>query len=710
MYKKQYDFQLISFYFYIRCMAFTFGKINVGSKKHVVNLKTVDKIVLDDNSLAYASYEQPVVVLADQYYNEYQVKAIKNFLEANRITRYKIITALNCIISKDQIKDDQKSGIIDFYRNNSSDFWGEIPDNALIITVGASLYALTQSDDVYPDYTHQRIFGVSHFWVSTSIRDLKNINKKNHRGNWVFPIESFVDLFAYGFSSPPVDSFKTKLAQFQFKTILRKKAFLPPRYPKIDKRFIYTREAFLEFYEENKHRENDIMAWDLETSGFNFRTDEIGCISISFDGRVGYYIRWSAVDTELLGKLLEKNIQLGANLKFDVKFLWANGVKAARIDEDVIVIGHILDETRSNSLKTLAYFYSEFGGYDWELDEYKRKTKIDNYLDIPEEILQEYALMDSIVTWRIYARIYKHMQVLDKKYPNEKGYDHNHESYYRNMRIPSANMYADIEYFGTPVNMDKLDFARTKAQGKIEELREKLVTSFGVSPLFDFNSPTKLGRLLQEQGWEDMGRAKAGHYKCGDDQLARWAEHHPEAKLIQEYRTVNVFLKTFIGEKGGGTGWEDAVQYHEEDGSYRLHAQYYPMGTESGRTRCRAPNLMNIPARGELSKDIKASIATPDDDKYYIVSIDYAALQMRLAAADGQDKGLMELFKSKRDADVHTRTSYNVFVRGKKFNIDEIEIEQDGKVYNFLGGQQVMTSNRGRVFARDINEEDTLLI
>ena len=356
----------------------------------------------------------------------------------------------------------------------------------------------------------------------------------------------------------------------------------------------------------------------------------------------------------------------------------------------------------------MAYLYSEFGGYDWALEEYKRKTKIDNYLDIPEEILREYALMDAIVTWRVFHRMLKHMRALDKKYPNEKGYEHNLESYYRNIKIPAANLYAQIEYYGVPISVERLNAAREKVLGLIKDVKEKLSESFGVNQFFDFDSPTKLGKLIEEKGWEELGRTKAGHYQCGDDQLALWSKQHTEAKLIQEMRTLNVFLKTFIGMPGGDTGWASLMKYHPEDGSYRLHGSYNPLGTDSGRTRCKEPNLMNVPTRGKIAKDIKSCIVPPNEDDYYLVTVDFSALQMRLAALDGDDPELTSLFRSKRDADVHTKTAFNVFVKGRLFDIDEVEIEQGGKTYTFLGGQKVTTLNRGEVFARDLTEEDTL--
>jgi DNA polymerase I-like protein with 3'-5' exonuclease and polymerase domains len=680
-------------------MAFTFGNIKTTAKKQVLNLTLVNAL-LKDASTHYASYSFPVVVLTDEAYNPLQVSAISKFLEANRITKYRIVSALNCAISKEQIKDDQKSGLVDFCRNNASNFLDYCTPGTVVITSGAALYAVTQADDIHPDHVTQRVFGVPYFWFS---------REQTTQGNWVFPIESFNDIFALGFSAAPVDAYKTKLAQFQMKAVLAKDSWVAPRYPRLTKHFVSSVEEFTSVvYDRNKHRKNEVLAWDLETSGLDFLHDRIGCITLTFDGLEGYYVPWKFVDKVLLGKLLANNIQLGANLKFDIKFLWQNGVPEARVDEDCNALGHVMDETRANSLKALAYYYSEYGGYDFALDEYKRRTKIDNYLDVPEELLREYAIMDAIVTWRVFARQMRHIKQLDAAYPNEKGTGWTMEDYYRKIRIRAINLYAAYEYRGVYIDVKKLDKVQAMLKEQISQAKLDLAAAFGVPKYFDFGSTTALGRLLEERGWEDLGRSKSGVYSCGDEQLARWKKLHPEASLIQNFRSLNVFLKTFVGDAAENTGWRPYIHFHPEDGTYRIHANYTAMGTESGRTRCSNPNLMNIPTHGDLAKEVKKCFCTKNDDEYYIMTVDYAALQMRLATIDSGDPVLSSIFSSGKKVDIHSKTATNVFVQGRKFDITTVEVEQDGKVYKLLGGQVVKTANRGEVAAIDLTEEDTL--
>jgi DNA polymerase I-like protein with 3'-5' exonuclease and polymerase domains len=677
---------------------FSFGNINVASKKQVLNLRAISDIVQLDAIRPNAPYPFPVVFLADEVYNKSQLQAIRLFLSAGGITSFKIVSALNCEVSKELIKEEQREGLIEFYRNNSSDFWSEIPSDAVIVTVGAALYALTRADHIYPADVMQRMFGRPSFWYSKT---------QSAEGNWVYPIESFHETFAEGFTAAAVDSFKTRITQMQLKAVRERKSSAPPPIPELKLIFVENAEQFDAFYEANKHRKNELMAWDIETSGFDFLADEVGCVTCSFDGITGYYIRWNVVNKRKLAALLKNNIQLGANLKFDIKFFWARGIPTARVDEDVVVMGHTLDETRSNSLKALAYYYTPFGGYDLELDEYVKAFHITNYLDIPEPLLRKYAAMDAIVTWRVYNAMRKHYEQLDELYPNEKGTKWGLFDYYSKVRIPAVNMYAKIEYRGVYVDKEKLQELRKVVTARITELQKELAAALGVSPLFDFGSNVGLGRLLEKLGWECLGRQKNGVYQCADFQLERWVKDHKEAAIIQEIRSCKVILNTFIGDSAETKGWSQYLTYHPEDGSYRMHPNFNAMGTESGRSKCSAPNMQNVPTHGVFAKEVKQCLTVPNKDDYYMLTLDFSALQMRLASIDSDDEVLCSLFKSGK-ADIHSKTAYGVFVKGKKYSIEEIEVEQDGKVFKFLGGQKVMTLERGEVFASELTEKDTL--
>ena len=705
---------------------FSFGNISANSRKQALNLKVHDSPVLLDKSQNKAKYDLPLVILVEDQFEPRYLGYIDKWLASNGCTKYIILNVLACEWNEKEAKE----GLIKFYKNNRSKFMDYVPQFAPILTSGPALYGLLQEDDLYPNHMEQILFGKSNFWFTP---DLTRDNC--HR---VFPMASIRDDI-FGFSgygkwcTGAVDSYKTKLASLQISNAIKGNPFIPPRFPKLNKIFIRNAEEFdTLFYEPNKDRHDEVLAWDLETSGLNFIKDTIGCITLSFDGITGYYIPWRLMDEDIkrkLGSILKNNRQLGANLKFDVKFLWRNGVPEAQIDEDIILMGHTLDETRSNSLKALAFLYSEFGGYERPLDQYKEKLgkKRDeiNYLEIPEDTLRDYAIMDAIVTRRVWDNILDHCRELDSKYPNEFS-DHGFEYYYRTFRVPAARTYAKMEYLGVFIDKGMLNDVRNQMKEAINELKKKLGISFGVPMDFQWESGQKLGKLLEKKGWEDWGRTSTGELATGDFQISRWKKTHPEAAVLEQLKSFNTLLNTFVGEdtknslmaeflgendEEGDKGWTQYIQYHKEDGTWRMHPNFLAMMTDSGRSRCNSPNMQQVPTRGKFAKEIKSCLKTPDDENYYLCTVDYSSLQMRIAAIDIRDVNdpLVKILQEGAGVDLHSNTAYNTFYVGKEVDIDIITVEQDGQTYEFLGGQTVMTDH-GEKFAVDLREDDTLIV
>ena len=699
---------------------FSFGNIKTTSKKQILDLKLYDNPVLADKSNVEAPYSFVPTILTDEHYNPAQVKAIEKFLARIGMRRYRIISAVNCEVNAKIIKADGK---IKFYKNNRTNFYDYIPQYGPIITVGAALYSVILEDDVYPSYVQQIFFGKTNFWFSEDLT--------REKGHWIYPIESFRLIFAKGFVEP-VDSYKTKLAQIQINQVIVNPMKLAPRLPNLIKHRITTKEQFLtEFWEPCKDKRNEVLAWDTETSGLVFMKDRVGCITLSFDGREGWYIRWSIIEEnpdckEKLREILKNNRQCGANLKFDCKFLWKAGLPEARIDEDVIALGHSLEENRSNSLKTLAFFYSEYGGYERPLDIIKDKMgkgeDISYIDDIPEDILWDYAVMDAIVTRRVFSNLMVHAKELDKKYLNpfsKKGL----LDYYYERRIPAENMYSIMEYEGVYVDKQRLDTLRDEAYEALNKIRRELEKDFGLTEEFDWTSNPKLGKLLESQGWEELGRSTAGDYLTGDFQLTRWAKNHPEAKKIQDMKSIQTIINTFLGnetknsvvadflgenDEKGDKGWTKCLVYHPEDNTWRMHPNFRPMYTDSGRSRCTNPNMQQVPTHSDWAVKVKKCIQTPNNDEYYLCTIDYSSLQLRLACIDSREEDFLREVLRRPGADIHCATAYTTLAKGRKFDITNVHVVQDGRERDFLGGEVVLTKNRDSLFAEELTDEDTL--
>lgn len=690
--------------------SFSFGGINTKDKKRSLNQDLVDSpIIVDRSDTPSTKFKAPVVVLVERFYKGKEVEAIENWLRKNGLKKYIIMCPLKYDVTPDYIQEELHEGVIGYYIRNVNQFRKFIPSLSPILVAGQAIYSLLQEDDVQFNHADQRPFCVTNFWFSYDLTS---------NGNYVYPIWSVSDIFADGFIDNTgriknaVDSYRTNLALLQINDIIKAGTKYPPRYPRLNKVFIESKEEFYsKFYEPNKDRKGELLAWDLETSGLNFYTDEIGCITLSFNGTTGYYIPWKYVDKECLNEILLNNRNLGHNLKFDLKHVRRQGLSdKIKIDEDTYILAHLMDETRGNSLKAMAFYYSPFGGYERALDVYKQKYNIENYLDIDEDILKEYAIMDAIVCRRIYDKMIEHVRWLDKKYPNELYPSNTLEEFYYYRLIPVVNMYAKVEYNGFCVNKAKLDKLRIEMRDYITNLKKELCNLYNVEDDFDWGSTTKVGKLFKKIGYENLGETKAGEYKCSDDELVRWAKIHPEVKKLQELRSINTLINTFVGDEEGTKGWPQYMVHHPEDKPevYRMHATFNSMGTESFRSRCNSPNLQNLPGRSTWASAIKKCVCTPDDDKYYLGIVDFANLQLRISCAMSQDPNLTAAFTTPGN-DPHSSTGYLVFANGRELDIETIEVEQDGKIYKFLGGEHVETK-RGEIFARDLKEDDELII
>ena len=309
----------------------TFGSIDPKSHPSVLKYTPLKECLLVDKGDAPSDKDFVIQFVLDECYTQEKVRAFCRYVEMKGVSRYRVFCALKYDVSKIKIAKSKqakrkaieegededsliKSGIIEFYTNHQSDFYNRLIPGNPVITFGPALYAVTCTDDVYPIHTQQIIFGKHSFWYS---RELSS------KGNFLYPCESLDVLFGDGAKwGRPIDSYKTQLFNLQLKTALSDGRKII-RYPALKKYFISSEEEFDKvFYEPNKDRKGDFMAWDLETSSLDHMTGVIGCITISFDGVTGYYIPWKYVDTEKLDKIMENNLQIGANLKFDLKFVW----------------------------------------------------------------------------------------------------------------------------------------------------------------------------------------------------------------------------------------------------------------------------------------------------------------------------------------------------------------------------------------------------
>jgi uracil-DNA glycosylase family 4 len=354
-----------------------------------------------------------------------------------------------------------------------------------------------------------------------------------------------------------------------------------------------------------KQRLLEVPAWafDLETTGFNATDDDIISIGFSWKENTGVCLPllkgefakdekgndvlvaakmfWSSSEQadiwDDLRRIFKdsKAIKIAHNGSFDVKFLLNKGVDVPYLEFDTIVAHHLLDEEAEHGLKSLAWIYTNEGGYEGELAQFLKK-KGDSYLNIPLDILAKYNIMDVDVTFQLY-HIFK--QKLD-----EQGLDW----LFNNISMPLQNVLTRVSRHGVRVDIGHLGEMQTKYKIRIDEIvkevalqiaphygQELTVTDYSPKSIkerkkcFNLNSSQQLGDLLfNKLNLPIIKKTDTNRPSTDDEVLTELAKLHPFPKIIAEYRTLNKLKSTYL----------DGIR-KKVDESSRVHTDYRVYGT-----------------------------------------------------------------------------------------------------------------------------------
>lgn len=595
-----------------------FKKIDISVPKDKQDDKIVDPFIYRDLN--------PEIYFVTDSINRRQISFIQNALQKkfgqdspNFAVLYAFVYAAT--------EKDITSNITSFVSKYTIDYSKYIPENSKIICIGRSIYSFTMettfnASAFYPyEYvetyffhppTKSYVFPVDDFFFFTSFEKKRFLDNFN-----MFFFFKQLEL-AYNFTAK-----KVRLLDLKVEIVDDPNKFLLEMKDKVTK-----------------------VAWDLETDGLIFYKNKVICLTMSFDGRTGYYLDFSKIDKTILSEFFKDKYQIGANLKFDCKFLRNLGVENVKIDFDTLNAGHCLNETTSNSLSSHGWRYTYYGGHEIELQKYKREhPKLSNYSQIPRSILSQYATKDAIICFQVYE---KQLQLLKQ--------DMQLYQYYFNHVVPNLNLFVNIELDGVCIDWDYLVELNKKFEEKKESLENEIFELMGFK--VNLSSNKDLGIALEKKlNFPDLGqRSKAGFYLTNEEVLNEWAKlGYPVAKKLVEYRSTCNQINTFIGsEKDNNAYWQ-----YRNTKTGTVHPAYMVMLAQSHRNKCYSPNLQQVPKRTQTAKDFRRIFMPPSPD-YYIAEGDFAAFQMRIAAVLSQDQNLMDAF-TKYGGDVHSMTAIAIF-------------------------------------------------
>lgn len=592
---------------------------------------------------------------------------LEKMLQKAGIISYVITSALRDYPSEKDLK-----GLTAFYTSHDSGWFDEIikPARAkgmvadVVIPFGAALYQITKTgtdftveDLIYPAFENYVYIG--HGWIGDY-------------DCFLFPQYSIMDIFCPGTPSKvELSGWKMNFMISVFRKIAAHKYQLPddmstPDLKEIGASYDTDKAAGKKEVEDflRAHFNEEICAFDLETSGFNQWKCKIRCITMAFDSATGYYIEWKifAENPELIDLLSEMMLtcknRVTVNGKFDIKFLWVNGLSTdVTVTEDAMTLCHVLCSGRKKGLKTQAFFWTPHGGYDHRLDLYRDSLKKDgikdpSYYDIPKDLLFVYATMDAVITVRVWLAGLKRIHKFDEEYPTEKPIEHTgghaysaYEWYKFVMKI--YPIICKMEYEGLCLDEHVIELHRDIFRKKIERARDQLGEIFKnvsvdgkrVDRNYEFGSTTKLGKLLEAAGWACYGKSTAGGYETSGDCFLEWKRDGQKGVAeLTAFRKANVCLKTYLGnletkvnQKTGVVtkAWSGWPQYwiHHPDGSLRLHCDFGVCATETFRMISSEPNLQNVPTHSQEGSITKMAFTTPPAPMVTVIAKDHPNLK-----------------------------------------------------------------------------------
>ena len=667
-----------------------------GGNDSALDIKKIAKMNQISTPLLYGKGDNPLITfLLDEYITQKQITLLKTVIENYHIYSYQILYTSKVKFTQ----KDLSSGIWKKYRDFAWNFSDYIPKWSRIICFGRSIYSITKSNDLdcsllkdedsaTKEKSKEKFSIVNGFYDhllwKTSFFDPATSCQ-------IFPVDEWVNLL-----NKKTGLFKNTFEYYFFTRqieLAREYPIKPIKIRKIKTVEVSNPNQFLLDHKDDKQ----VTGVDIETNSFDpwSKTSFIICVTISFssDPYTGYYLDNKKIDSDILNKFLEGRPIVGSNFKFDAKFLHLKHnipLENLNLIGDTVQLSHICNETMRKGLKAGAYLWTNYGGYDEALDEWREANPSKkSYADIPQEILMPYATTDPCISLLVHEELVKYRDRLDEKYNSDNPYGYSLRWSYEQVIIPSLNLFIGIELEGLNIDKTILKEKENQLQEEIKEIENQIYEAIGEKLILgeddngkddledivdgllgndtnvtqDVNtkisSSKQLGEKLEEMGWPIYERMdnKSRTPKTGEEQLKDWSKRgYTLADTILHYREKTKLLSTYVGIEGDNSGM---YYWLHDDG--KIHSQYNNFSALSWRHTSAYPNAQNWPSHGDKATLIRSFI-TPFSKDYGFLSTDFAGLQLRLIAMVSKDPVMVKAFKYE-GGDLHSRTAFDVMLK-----------------------------------------------
>jgi DNA polymerase-1 len=234
------------------------------------------------------------------------------------------------------------------------------------------------------------------------------------------------------------------------------------------------------------------------------------------------------------------------------------------------------------------------------------------------------------------------------------------------LEFPLVGVLARMEHNGILVDRGYLEKLNADFGKKMATLEGSIQNLAGEE--FNVNSPLQLQRILFEKlALPKTRRIKTG-YSTDAAELEKLTGAHPIIDSLLEYREVSK-LKT---------GFTEMLLALIDPKTHRIHTTYEQTTAATGRLASTAPNLQNIPIRGEMGRQIRRAFIAPPD--HVLLSADYSQIELRVLAHLSQDETFCQAFAQGHD--------FHATIAAKVYGVAPIDVtpEMRSQVKQFSYG------------------------
>ena len=356
----------------------------------------------------------------------------------------------------------------------------------------------------------------------------------------------------------------------------------------------------------------------IDKENISYHKAELFGIAIAIENEVYYISKTNLLnDSTLLEWLKDKNIQ---KYCYDYKaikvILDRNNVTIEGLKFDLLLASYLLDSSLTNE-----------------------EDAVFSYFNVSISRSEEMSLFSATNTKRTGEIAYNSLviakTVIDELKKNEA------LNLFNDIELPLCNVLAKMEIEGFPLDVETLRSLGVQFKEKLNDITKKIYLE--AEEEFNIASPKQVGRIL----YEKLGLPSNKKGSTSVDVLKTLEKYHPIVSLILEHRKYAKLVSTYI---------DGLESYLFDDG--KLHAIFNQALTTTGRLSSSEPNLQNISVRDEEGKSIRKAFFY-EDENTYILSMDYAQIELRILASLSKCQKLIEAFKSGED--IHSVTARHIF-------------------------------------------------